>query len=167
VARYRDDIKAGDKVYLWESGKDGGIVGVSEVDKPPDLRPMPPAEEPFMLVRERFEGEQMRAVLRVTRRIDPPLSRSEILENPPLVNLAILRLAQGTNYRVTETEDQAIESLLKLRGGGRDRKNAAYSLEQCSLDTNIEPPRLASWIRALARKGQIIFYGPPGTGKMD
>ncbi|HMR66562.1 MAG TPA: AAA family ATPase, partial [Anaerolineae bacterium] len=41
----------------------------------------------------------------------------------------------------------------------------AYPLAQLSADTGYDEATLTRWLRALARKGQIILYGPPGTGK--
>ncbi|MBN1873222.1 MAG: AAA family ATPase [Anaerolineae bacterium] len=40
-----------------------------------------------------------------------------------------------------------------------------YSLTQFAIDTGLDAPTLARWVRAIQRKGQAILYGPPGTGK--
>ena len=40
-----------------------------------------------------------------------------------------------------------------------------YSLEQCSEETGIDLNELKRWVKAIARKKQVILYGPPGTGK--
>jgi 5-methylcytosine-specific restriction protein B len=40
-----------------------------------------------------------------------------------------------------------------------------YSIAQCMYDTGFDEVTIARWMRAIERKGQVIFYGPPGTGK--
>lgn len=40
-----------------------------------------------------------------------------------------------------------------------------YTLEVCSKETGYSMKELSRWVRAIERKGQVIFYGPPGTGK--
>lgn len=60
VARFKDEINRGDKVYLWESGPHGGIVGVAEVVESPRMGRMPGEELPFAKSPDKFEGEQSR-----------------------------------------------------------------------------------------------------------
>jgi 5-methylcytosine-specific restriction protein B len=40
-----------------------------------------------------------------------------------------------------------------------------YPLEECAEDVGIYKAELERWLRAIERKGQVIFYGSPGTGK--
>jgi len=40
-----------------------------------------------------------------------------------------------------------------------------YSVKQCAEDTGFDVDTIEAWIRAIDRKGQVIYYGPPGTGK--
>jgi len=40
-----------------------------------------------------------------------------------------------------------------------------YTLEECAEDVGIHKAELERWLRAIERKGQVIFYGSPGTGK--
>jgi 5-methylcytosine-specific restriction protein B len=40
-----------------------------------------------------------------------------------------------------------------------------YTLEECTEDVGIHKAELKRWLRAIERKGQVIFYGSPGTGK--
>ena len=40
-----------------------------------------------------------------------------------------------------------------------------YPLEECAEDVGINKAELERWLRAIERKGQVIFYGSPGTGK--
>jgi len=40
-----------------------------------------------------------------------------------------------------------------------------YPLSVCASETGFKEELLASWVRAVYRKKQVVFYGPPGTGK--
>lgn len=43
--------------------------------------------------------------------------------------------------------------------------NPVYTVDEVSVATGVSPQMIATWVRAVQRKGQAIFYGPPGTGK--
>ncbi|MGO8684205.1 MAG: McrB family protein [Thermoleophilia bacterium] len=46
-----------------------------------------------------------------------------------------------------------------------DDLNPPYSLDDLAAETSLPKENLASWLRAIERKGQAILYGPPGTDK--
>ena len=41
VQQHKEQIKSGDRVYMWESGPRGGIIGLAEVSEPPRIQPEP------------------------------------------------------------------------------------------------------------------------------
>lgn len=165
VSQYRKEINPGDKVYLWESGSEGGVLAIAEVLDPPAERSIPASELPFFRDGDFLKRDQFRVTLRITRILPEPLTRTRIADHPVLANLSILRRPQGTNYPVTDSEDAALESLIGHTGDTVEVRNPEYTLEQCALDTGLEEATLRRWIAALERKGQAIIYGPPGTGK--
>jgi MoxR-like ATPase len=44
-------------------------------------------------------------------------------------------------------------------------RNPELSLADLATETGVTEAELDRWVRAVERKGQLIFYGPPGTGK--
>ncbi|MDM8529338.1 AAA family ATPase, partial [Anaerolineales bacterium HSG24] len=46
-----------------------------------------------------------------------------------------------------------------------DYRSPPYPLTRLAQDCYFELVTIEKWLRAIERKGQIIFYGPPGTGK--
>jgi 5-methylcytosine-specific restriction enzyme B len=112
VQQHKNEIRPGDRVYIWESGPDGGIVAVGEVLDEVSERVLPDESKPYVSDDIKLGGVQPRVLIRVTRVCDPKLKRTVILENPHLSNLLILRQPQGTNFPVTPAEAAIIEELL-------------------------------------------------------
>jgi hypothetical protein len=148
VSRYRNEIRKGGRVYLWQSGDDGGIVGLADVIEEPRPQPESPESAPFVLKREGLEGDQVRALLRYTAKVDPPISRKYLLTLPALSNLSIFKQSQGSNFRVSPVEAEVIEDLLATKSVSANARS-----ECAKVNENTGTSR------------NLILYGPPGTGK--
>jgi len=96
VTRYRDEIKAGDRILFWKAGANRGLYGLGVVES--DLY-------------ENHNGDQ---VVDVTYRgaLRQPVLYSALLKQRSLSHLLILRQFQGTNFRVTPDEWKDIEPML-------------------------------------------------------
>jgi EVE domain len=112
VSRYAKEIKIGDQVFLWEAGLAGGIIGLAEISEMPRLRPEPWEQLPFVKVHEVFLRERLRAGLRILRVLDPLVLRQTIVTQKELMSLGVLRCSRGTNFRLTEREAHALNSLI-------------------------------------------------------
>jgi 5-methylcytosine-specific restriction protein B len=149
VTRYENEIKTGDRIYLWESGDNAGIVGIAEVIENPKSRPGQPEAVPFQRDRAKLEGIQVRALVRLLGRVDPVITRQYIKSLPAFSELSILKQPAGSNFRVTPAEAEAIEELL------------AHNVEPAK-NARSEPTRVNE-SREVPKN--LILYGPPGTGK--
>jgi MoxR-like ATPase len=114
VNAHAERIKVGDRVYLWRTGDQAGIVLVAEVEEPPAERPILATDRKFIIDPEFVAGPRMRAILRVVSPVEPVLSRLELLANQ-VDQLAVLYAQGGTNFRVTPQEAEVIETLLEPR----------------------------------------------------
>lgn len=115
VQQHRNDIRPGDRAYLWESGTGGGIVAVCEIlDEVADRRENEAAER-FILDPLKLGGVQPRVRIRISSIVDPKLLRRDLQAQPALRNLSILRQPQGTNFSVTPEQERTIEELLADR----------------------------------------------------
>ena len=102
----------GDKVFLWRSGKDAGIVAVATiVDRAKNIE-APDTEQPFFIDKARFSGPSPRVRLRTNLIVSPPLLRSTIAAEPRLKDLSILKFAQTGAFRVPPVEAEALMELL-------------------------------------------------------
>jgi 5-methylcytosine-specific restriction enzyme B len=106
------EMRIGDVVYLWESGEDGGILGKATLVGEPREMALDPAELPYVREPGKFEGQQVRARLRIDRTLEKPIPRASIRANPLLTELAIVRAPEGSNFRVTKAEASEIDRLM-------------------------------------------------------
>lgn len=116
VSQHADKIKPGNTVFLWLSGRGGGLVAHGKILTAPALLPFPEQQRPFVLDEEAIaQSKALRVRLRVDEILDRPLDREILREDPRLVGLSFLRSPQGTNFPVGPAE---CEALLELAAGG-------------------------------------------------
>ena len=176
VRQYEDQIAAGDRVFLWESGADGGIVATATIVAAPSSIPMGQGEQTFVFSAEKSSGNQVRVRLRIDKRLDPVLNRSELLEVPGLRELSILRQPAGTNFPVTPEQAATINQLLEEAGSANPiapRKDLA-AVHQ-SFAANLAASHISfgsrhndvtrTFIASLATKPFLILTGLSGSGK--
>jgi hypothetical protein len=112
VNQYRKLIKAGDRVYIWRSGKDAGIVAVAQAISKVALLP-DDAREFWRGVSDESSGPAQRVKLKLLLNlVDAPLPRARLREELP--GFSFIKSPQGTNFAVTSAENQVIESLLGI-----------------------------------------------------
>ena len=115
VSRYAKRIAAGDRVYLWEAGRWGGIAAVAEISETPRVRPEPQEQIPFARASHLFARDRLRAGLKILRVIEPLVARSAVLERPELRELGVLRCPRGTNFPLTWDQWHVVNSMVEGR----------------------------------------------------
>jgi len=166
VNRYKDRVNAGDAVYFWKSGENAGIVAVGKILTEPALLKDLEIEKKFIGLKaaeENSDKEFIGVRVSVERVLGTMIRRQDLLNNPLLGSMQILRQSQGTNFVLNDKEAKAIHDL--VYSSNLEPKNLEYTLEQCSNETGLDESTLKRWTKAIERKGQAIIYGPPGTGK--
>jgi MoxR-like ATPase len=161
VRQHGNDIKLGDRVFFWRSGKDAGILAVATItERRVSMTPRP--EE------EAFRKAPFEDALSVTCRIDEvlpePLLALDLRTDPALAELSIFRWHQGTNFPVTA--EQAEELLRMIRARGKEEpRQPFYTVDDFALESGFPPATIRQWMARLLRKKHVVFQGPPGTGK--
>jgi len=112
VQQHKEQIKLGDRVYLWESGPRGGIIGLAEVSEPPRIQPEPKEQLPFIRKSEKFRGDRLRVKIRLLKLIEPAIQRTYLSSRAEFATLSILRRPRATNFRVTREEAKALEGIV-------------------------------------------------------
>lgn len=110
--RYANEMRLEDKVYVWESGPNAGIVAVAKIIETAQEVESDPGSLPFVRSDQEFGWVQPRVRIQILKAVDPYLSRETIKNHPRLSELSILRMAQGTNFPVRDRERDALDELL-------------------------------------------------------
>jgi hypothetical protein len=113
VSRYAREIRTGDRIYLWEAGREGGIVGLAEISESARLQPEPPEQMRFARIPEAFVTDRVRSRLRILRVIEPVISRQIVVSCQELDGLSVLRCSRGTNFRLSPGEWKALDGLIQ------------------------------------------------------
>jgi hypothetical protein len=112
ASRYAKEIATGDRVYLWEAGPGGGIIGLAEIIEPVQMQPEPPEQLPFARVAQAFAGDRPRTRLKILRVVEPLIAKDTILAHPELKSLGVVRCPRGTNFRLSLEEARALDGLM-------------------------------------------------------
>lgn len=109
VTRYSDEIEVGDEVFIWRSGENAGIIALANVISRPDNSIKEDADQ---LWKEHLKKEGLKTALRiVSRYTETPLLKKQIM--PIIPELSILKQPQGSNFKISRDDAQAIKDLLK------------------------------------------------------
>lgn len=111
VNQYRKQIKQGDHAYFWLSGSDGGIIASGTIVCNPEMRE-PVTDDPY-LRGDSLKNEPYLAVdIHIDRRLTTIVSRSLLLADERTKQLEILTYPGATNFRVTKSQEEVIESII-------------------------------------------------------
>jgi hypothetical protein len=163
VTRFADEIREGDRVFLWQAGEAGGIRGLSTVsggvttgDRPAD---------PYVLAPDVLRPADRRVELRFDEVYARGLPRERVRETPGLEGLDILRAPQGTNFKLSATQAERLVALLR-----EEELVPPPTFQELLDDLRDEglfftEETVANFLLALQAKRFVILTGISGTGK--
>lgn len=113
VNQYKNDIAKGHLGMIWLSGREAGIYAILEIVSDPQFMEEPAAEKKYWTDSVDKEGEKLRVKMKIIKNmLNNPLSKVTIRNTAGLQNLSILRMPQGTNFKVTSDEWIRIKELI-------------------------------------------------------
>ena len=163
IKKHRESIKLGETVYIWESGDNAGIIAVGEISRLPLMEEEGSQEKEFALDTDKFDGKQWRVKVKINQLLSRPITRQICKDNPSLSSLRVLKMAQGTNYEVTDEEHSEIQKL--LNNEEVTVTNEPYTLENALLDLFLDREQIQEINESLKLKKNVVLQGPPGVGK--
>jgi 5-methylcytosine-specific restriction enzyme B len=152
-----NEIRKGDRVFLWRSGSDAGVVATGTVLSNPEVLPGDP-DDPYMLKPETLSTPAPRVRVRIDSALSTVIRRSDLLEHAVLKDLGVIKFANATVFKITPEQDRALQTLVS----GFRIPPVSPEIED---RVHLPGPWLQEALDLLAEKGQVIFFGPPGTGK--
>lgn len=174
--QHADEIQAGDRVFLWQSGKEAGVLALASVLSSPEALEQQEQEKKFNLSESKFAGVQARVRIRIDRVLPSRLERTALMGHPILGTLQVLTAPQGTNFPVTKEQARALEALITSQSRGPrppallDIRAAAGEFGAALQASNVSfgnrhDEVVRSFMASLATKRFAILTGLSGSGK--
>lgn len=158
LRQHAGEVADGDTVLLWVAGPDAGIYATGTI-----------VGDSFIRSRQSWEPDDAPAESRgIGYRLDRsllehPVLRSDLLNNPTLREMQIIRQPNGTNYAVTSPQWEALRALIERSGKTTPR---TPNLDWLVSEIYWDKPEVEDLVETLrTRRPQVILAGPPGTGK--
>jgi len=115
TSQYAREIRQGDKVAIWSSGKDAGVYALGEVATNPRKSQLNPEQRLHWTKKADVSKFQTKCsvIVRYSKVIvDRPLLEAECAVDTVLSNIGVLRQAQGTNFPLTKDQWNRILELV-------------------------------------------------------
>jgi hypothetical protein len=109
-------IKPGDPVHFWLAGAAGGVLARGRVLTTPTEEPENASDGVFA-AGDAFTKPERRVWVRMERVLDRPIGRDELLEDPDVADMGVLRFANATNFRLETGEARKLVELENAQPG--------------------------------------------------
>lgn len=159
VTKHASSMKPGDRVIFWFSGPTAGIYGSGLLmDEPGDDDPDP------------ITGSHTSVPVWVNiNHAHAPLLKVDLVSDPKLGDLTVIKVPNGTNFKATQANWDAYISHI----GTRPLSTPAPPAPEATMTLDAladalylsDSSALQTIVDLLHDRPQAIFYGPPGTGK--
>ena len=133
-----EDVKKGDRAYIWVSGKDAGIIASGTISCDPETR----EDKNMLTVDIEFDRKF----------ISSKVSRNILRDDKRTKGLKILEMPRATVFPVTEEEEKVIRSIID---GTYVQVPIAGAKEEI----------MEEYTKLLKISKNLILTGAPGTGK--
>ena len=144
VKTHQQKIEPGDKVILWQTGKESGCYALAEVNSKVGTWPRSKEQTAFY---KKKEEENANVKLTIEYNLwDRPLTKESLINDDTFSNF-LGKKRTGTNYKATANQYESLRALI-------EENDMVHEPEiPYRPRTSIDYPL------------NLILYGPPGTGK--
>lgn len=112
VKQYKNQIRKGDRAYIWISGSGGGIVASGIINCDPEIR-VNVEPDPYVLKSEKLSDETHVVDIELTHKIpDAVIGKELLMADVRLRNIGILSFPRATNYKLTAEQADIIDSII-------------------------------------------------------
>ena len=139
VTQHRQKIRLGDRVFVWRSGHEAGLLASCTVLSVPEKMAVPDEQTKYVVDADALPEVDFRCRLGIDRVFSPYLPKVLLQNDPRLNSLSILNYWQGTNFPVTPEQAAVIDELLaEPREADADEVPAR----------SVPPPKSRTWVYA-------------------
>jgi hypothetical protein len=113
VDDHADEIKEGDRVYLWRAGdhKVEGIVAIARVTGEVKDREANQPDYRKAAFDEQYSAKRPRAVLQIETVLSKPLYRVKLEWTEETKGLSVIGAKEETSFKVSQAQDKALAKL--------------------------------------------------------
>jgi hypothetical protein len=111
-------IHLGDKIFIWESGKNAGVLAVGSVTSEPAVIDELAAMAKYTCSNNLGAAKELRAQVRVDYVLPTRIDKATVRATPALSQMTILRAPIGTNFRITRDQAYNLEKLVLAKSEG-------------------------------------------------
>ena len=112
VKQYQNQIKKGDRAYIWISGPEGGIVASGVIRCDPEIREND-EPDPYAVSGKINTGENPVVDIELKHKItDAIIKREDFLADERLKKVSIINFPNATNYKLTSEQADTIDSII-------------------------------------------------------
>lgn len=162
VSRFKTEYTVGDRLLLWQAGPEAGLYGLGQISG--EVFERAPDDEHFT-----DPTDELAVPWRLVTKVDPPLLRERLLENPVLNGLSVITAPQGSNFRITDEQWSELKRLLDgesaLSSSPTKRSLAEIGTFMADVGLIITDRTLRRFHVSLSTRGFVILSGISGTGK--
>jgi hypothetical protein len=160
VARYAEEMRIGDEVFMYRTGVNAGVIAEAEIIDTVKRRPEEADAKPFYANPAEAEEVGPRAQLRVVRIANNReiLRRDWLREDPVLRELPNLKMPVGTNYPIAPEQADRLRALWNSSDVAEQNmaiQAQAKFLAASGLDVLLEKYRIERESRPARPKTQI------------
>lgn len=131
--QYQNQIREGDRAYIWISGPEGGVVASGIIQCDPENRILD-STDPYAITGKFRTGEGYVVDIELTHKItDAIISKATFLADERLKKVSILTFANATNYKLTAEQADVIDSIINgtyVRAEAKDTAEPTPSAPQ-------------------------------------
>lgn len=157
ILRYFHQMKAGDPIFFWQSGPAGGLVARGELLSSAYHRQVENE-------RDWFVG------YRLTHLITPSMTRQDLLQDPVLSEISLLKRPQNNCFRLnaqqTQQLDKQLDTSLHVLSTPAEKPSLAKIIQRIQYQgLNLSDDVIRRYHLALNSSSLVILSGPSGIGK--
>lgn len=161
IGNYKDRVKVGDKIAMWKSGSQAGLVAFGSVVAAPEDRPVSEITNAYYFEPVSLDAIGTRVEIEVEDFLNDLILKQDLAEG----------LSQNNIFKAPQSTSPFLLSKIEY---GYLRQKAGFTvvaqeqipeLATLSKETFLPAAWLSEVIEVLGNKRQVILQGPPGTGK--
>ncbi|MDI3312380.1 MAG: AAA family ATPase, partial [Thermoanaerobacterium sp.] len=112
VKQYQNQIKKGDRAYIWMSGSEGGIVASGIIQCDPEIR-KDNSSDPYFVSDKITTSETPVVDIKLTHKLtDSIIKKADFLADERLKNVSIINFPNATNYKLTAEQADTLDSII-------------------------------------------------------